>query len=471
MKEIQERMFADRQNLALYNKVIAYGFDYLKKLPKRNVYPTTQALENLKDFDEPMPQSSAEAFEVLDLLQKSGAPATVAMNGSRYFGFVIGSAVPAGMSAKLLATFWDQNTGMFVASPIAGKLELVVEEWLRSIFHLPEGTVAGFVSGTSLANLCGLIAGRYRLLKNQGWDVNQKGLAGAPPIRIIAGREAHSTIMKTIAILGLGLENIHLVDSDEEGRIIPSRIPELDNSTLLILQAGNVHSGAFDDFAAITKKAKQAGAWIHIDGAFGLWAAACDSLAHATKGIEYADSWAVDGHKTLNTPYDSGIALCADKEALASALHLSGGYLILNEERDGMFFTPDMSRRARVIELWATMKYLGLEGIDQIVLNMHERARQFEKELSALEGFSVLNEVAFNQVVVACDTDLLTEEVLREIQEERICWVGGSTWQNRKVIRISVCSWATTEEDVRMSVASFRSSLEKVRVKNSSLVH
>jgi glutamate/tyrosine decarboxylase-like PLP-dependent enzyme len=343
----------------------------------RNVYPTNEALENLKHFDETMPIKSSNSIEIIEQLNSYGSPATVSQIGGRYFGFVNGSVVPCGLAAKLLGTFWDQNTAMYVISPIAGKLEKVVEQWLKSIFKLPPETVAGFVSGTSTANLCGLASARFRLLKNQGWDINQKGLLNAPPIRIIAGKEAHSTVIKTIGLLGFGHDNIEFIDTDAQGRIRTDLIPELDNKTLLILAAGNVNSGSFDNFSEICERAKQAGAWVHIDGAFGLWAGAVEKLRHLTNGIEYANSWAVDGHKTLNTPYDCGIILCNDKEALTSALHMSGGYLVLSDDRDGMFYTPEMSRRARIIELWATLKYLGTSGIDRMVYGLYERAKQF----------------------------------------------------------------------------------------------
>ena len=246
---------------------------------------------------------------------------------------------------------------------------------------------------------------------------------------------------------------------DNQGRIIPELIPELDENTILILQAGNVNSGAFDDFDSICEKAKKSNSWIHIDGAFGLWAGAVEALTHLTKGIEKATSWAVDGHKTLNTPYDSGIILCADKEAITSALHMSGSYIIESTERDGMFFTPEMSRRARIIELWAIMRYLGKNGIDEMILTMHKRAKQFANEISQIPGFSVENDVVFNQVIVKCNSDKLTEKVLSNIQMLRDCWLGGSMWFGKKVMRVSVCSWATTENDISKAVKSFEKAL------------
>jgi len=456
-------MFAEMQDQEIFHRALEYGLDYINHSPDRNIFPTAEAIEQLKNFDEPLPDAPGDAGEVIRQLNETGAPATVSQIGGRFFGFVNGAVVPAGMAAKILATFWDQNTAMYVMSPLVSKLESVVEKWLQSVFNLPEQTVAGFVSGTSTANLCGLAAARYRLLQNQGWDINRKGFLNAPPIKVIAGEEVHSSVIKTISLLGFGNENIQFIETDDQGRIKIDNIPPLDNTTLLILSAGNVNTGSFDHFTRICKQAREAGAWVHVDGAFGLWAAASAQLSYLTDGMEYAHSWAVDGHKTLNTPYDSGIILCADKESLKNALHAAGGYLVISEDRDGMFFTPEMSRRARIIELWATMKYLGKQGMDDMITTMHERARQFEKELAGLEGFTVLNEVVFNQVLVACETDELTLAVIKNIQEERVCWLGGSVWQGKRVIRISVCSWATTEQDVRLSVDSFKSSLEKAR--------
>jgi len=460
---IQEKMFADVSDKGLFEKAKTYGLNYLEEAFDRQVYPAEKALEDLALFEEDLPEKTGDAHQILDQLDKYGSPATVAQVGGRYFGFVNGSVVPAGLAAKNLSIFWDQNTAMQVISPISSKLESVVQNWLVQLFGLPAETVAGFVSGTSMANFCGLAAARYRILKRQDWDLTEKGLFGAPKIRVVTGRHAHSTVLKAISLVGLGKGNIEWVYVDDQGRILVDKIPQLDDKTILVLQAGNVNSGAFDDFEKITKKARSAGAWIHIDGAFGLWAGGTKRLKHLTAGFEDADSWAVDGHKTLNTPYDSGIILCRDKEALVSSLHMTGGYIIMGDQRDGMFFTPEMSRRARVVELWATLKYLGRDGIDQMVFGLHERARQFAERLAEIEGFQVLNEVVFNQVIVQCESDELTDSVIAEIQNQRECWVGGSTWNGWRVIRISVCSWATTAADVERSVRSFEKSLQVVK--------
>ena len=453
-------MFLEIRNKEIFNQVQQYAYEYLENVFERNVYPTQEALEKLSVFDEELPANSTNSKNVLEQLNKFGSPATTATLGGRYFGFVCGSAVPVGLAAKNLGTYWDQAPAMNVLSPIGSKLESIVEKWLVDLFNLPQNTSAGFVSGTSTANLCGLAAARYRILQRNNWDINEKGLRNSPKIRIVTGKQSHSTVLKAIGILGLGTENIEWVDVDNQGRIIPDLIPELDKSTILILQAGNVNSGAFDNFETICKKAKIANAWVHIDGAFGLWAEAVNELKHLTKGIEKSTSWAVDGHKTLNTPYDCGIILCSDQEAMTSALHMSGSYIIESTERDGMFYTPEMSRRARIIELWSIMKYLGKNGIDEMILTMHQRAKQFAEEIEKIRGFYVENDVVFNQIIVRCNSDKITEQVLNNIQMLRECWLGGSMWFGKKVMRVSICSWATTESDISKSVKSFEKALE-----------
>lgn len=438
----------------IFNQAKEYAFDYADKALERGVYPTEEAIEKLGIFDERLPGKTEDPSGIIELLHKYGSPATVAQIGGRYFGLVNGGVIPTALAVKWLNDFWDQNTPLFVTSPITSKLEAVAESWLKELFGLPESTVAGFVSGTSMSILCGLAAARFRIYQRLNWDINSRGFLNAPRVRIVAGLHAHATVLKAIALLGFGKDTIEWVDVDDQGRMMPDKIPVLDERTILVLQAGNVNSGSFDHFNEICEKAQKTNAWIHIDGAFGLWAAGSEELKYLTSGIEKADSWSVDGHKTLNTPYDCGIVMCRDKEALVSALQATGSYIVYGENRDGMLYTPEMSRRARATELWATMKYLGREGISELVYRLHERAKQFADGLSE-NGFNILNEVVFNQVLVACDSDPETEETLKNLQELRECWCGGSQWFDKKVIRISVCSWATTEEDVRRSVLSF----------------
>ena len=453
-KGIREQMFQEMADKSIFDQAREYAFDYADKAMERSVFPTPASIEDMNAFNEDMPALSGDPKKIIEMLHKYGSPATVSQIGGRYFGFVNGGVIPAALAAKWLSDFWDQNTPLHYTSPIASKLESIVEKWLRQLFNLSDETVAGFVSGSSMANLCGLAAARFRIYQRLGWDINAKGLEGAPKIRIVAGKHAHGTVLKAIAILGLGKDNIEWVEVDSQGRIITGEIPTLDSRSILILQAGNVNSGAFDPFEEICQKARETGAWIHIDGAFGLWAKCSDKLKHLANGIEWANSWAVDGHKTLNTPYDCGIVLCNDREALVSALQASGSYILYGENRDGMLYTPEMSRRARIVELWTSLKYLGKQGIDELVYGLHERAVQFSIELKAA-GFEVLNEVVFNQVMVTCECDDITGKTLDLIQKSGECWCGGAVWNNRKIIRISICSWATTSQDVSLSVKAF----------------
>ncbi|MBI9049736.1 MAG: aspartate aminotransferase family protein [Anaerolineaceae bacterium] len=450
----QKAMLHSQKQRTLFEEAKSYASEYLDDVLDRNVFPTENALENLNFFDEAIPDIPGDPAEMLRILHEYGSPATVASTGGRYFGMVIGSAFPPVMAAKWLATVWDQISALHVTSPISSKLESVCEKWLIDLLGLPENSVAGFVSGTSMATMCGLAAARYELLNRAGWDVINNGLFGAPPIRVVLGAEAHSTVYKALAMLGLGKERVETVPIDSQGRMIAEAVPNLDNNTLLILQAGNVNSGSFDPFDEICEKANQANAWVHIDGAFGLWAAASNQTKHFTYGIEKADSWSVDGHKTLNTPYDSGVILCKHAHALVSAMQATGAYILYGEHRDGMLYTPEMSARGRAIEIWATLKILGKSGVEELVNVLCTRAQQFAIEISAA-GFQVLNDIDFNQVVVACPNPEQTTAILDHLQKSGECWCGAGNWHNTPVIRISVCSWATTAEDITRSVQAF----------------
>ncbi len=459
-KNLREKMLQELEIKAIFEQAQDYAFDYADKIRERNVFPTDDAITDLDKFTAVLPQTTGEAAEILKLLNQYGSPATVAQTGGRYFGFVDGGVLPISLAVRWLSDFWDQNTALYAMSPLASKLEEICESWVRELLGLPERVVAGFVSGSSLAIFCGLAAARYRIFQNNNWDINGKGFYGAPRVRIVAGRHAHGTVVKAVALLGFGIENIEWVETDSEGRIVSSKIPELDESTILILQAGDVCSGAFDPFEEIITKANKAKAWTHIDGAFGLWAAASSKLTHLTRGIENANSFSVDGHKTLNTPYDCGIVLCDDGEALTRALHASGSYIINSQHRDGMLYTPEMSRRSRSIELWSVLQYLGKEGVDELIYGLHLRAVQLGEELRA-EDFKILNDVVFNQVLVACETDVLTNQTLENIQQSGECWAGGASWDGRAVIRISVCSWVTSESDITRSVNAFVTARQK----------
>jgi glutamate/tyrosine decarboxylase-like PLP-dependent enzyme len=447
-------MRQQNSDLLIYEQAVAYAFEYLESIGKRAVFPPVDELQGLARFEEDLPDEPGDVLSMLRLLHEAGSPATVAQGGGRYFGFVNGGVIPGSLAARWLADAWDQNAALHVISPIASRLERLCEEWLVDLLALPPGTAAGFVSGTSIATMCGLLAGRNSLLEGLGWDANEQGLFGAPPIRVIMSEQAHGTVRKALAIIGIGGQAIEVVAADEQGRLDPDHLPALDERSLLILQAGNVNSGAFDPFVAPCAEARRAGAWVHVDGAFGLWAAACRQTERLTQGSELANSWSVDAHKTLNAPYDSGIILCRDRAALVNAMQASGSYMQFSEERDGMLYTPEMSRRARSIELWALLKTLGRRGVDELVRRLCDNASLFAEELRK-HGFRILNDVVFNQVLVACEAPEYTVKTLENMQASGECWCGGSEWRGEPVIRISVCSWSTTAEDVHRSVQAF----------------
>jgi len=451
---IHERMRDEISSKAIFEQAKTYAYEYMDEVHQRTVFPDDQAVQQLESFDEPLPDFPQSGEEILRHLNEFGSPATVAQTGGRYFGFVNGNVIPTALAARWLSDTWDQNAGLYVMSPIASKLEQVCKRWLTELFNLPRSTVAALVGGTSIATFCGLAAARYTILERLGWDVNAKGLFGAPYFRVVVSEQAHGTVFKALALLGIGRDILEIVPADSQGRLDVSQLPALDSQTLLILQAGNVNTGAFDAFEEICKQANEAEAWVHIDGAFGLWAAASRNKEQLTHGIELADSWAVDGHKTLNTPYDCGVILCRHPEALVAAMQATGSYIQLSDEYDGMLYGPDMSRRARSVELWASLKYLGRNGVEQLVDEMCARAVQFGEQLGR-NGFRVLNEVVFNQVLVACETAEQTEAALEHLQRSGVCWCGGTIWQGAPAIRISVCSWATTEDDVATCVQAF----------------
>lgn len=460
---ICDRLREQALDNTLLNQVHSAALDYMATVQERSVFPDKEALEGLSAFDEPLPETPCDPHELLKLLHTNGSPATVAQTGGRYFGFVNGGIAPAALAAKWLADVWDQNAAMYVSSPVISRLEEICEQWLLSLFGLPAGTAAGFVSGSSTATLCCIAAARNHLLDNLGYDVSAKGLFGAPEIKVVLSEGAHSTIYKALSILGLGSERIIKVPMDDQGRIRDDLVPELDNRTLLILQAGNVNSGAFDRFGALCDKAQVAGAWVHVDGAFGLWAASSDSLKHLTEGFEKADSWSVDAHKTLNAPYDNGIALCRNRQALIAAMQMTGSYITLSPQRDCMIYTPEMSRRGRIVELWATLKSMGRSGISELVQDLHDKAVYFASLLEN-EGFTIHNEICFNQVLVSSNTVEQTQAVLKAVQDSGELWCGASQWEGKPVIRLSVCSYRTNREDIERCVRAFVAAKKSISV-------
>lgn len=457
---IGQIMSSPKKSKDLFEQAAFYAYDYMENIDSRPVYPLDNDLENLSVFDEPFPESMGDAKNILQLLHEYGSKACVAQTGNRYFGFVNGGVTPVALASKWLSDVWDQNAAMFVTSPIASCLESVCEKWLVNLFGLPEETVAGFVSGTSAASMCGLVAARNQLFKNMDWDIEKKGMFCAPKLRVVLGEQAHSTIFKALSLIGFGLEDIERVPVDDQGRMIVSKIPDLDDKTIVIVQAGNVNTGSFDSFNEICDRAIKVNAWVHVDGAFGLWAAGSESKRHLISGIEKADSWSVDAHKTLNAPYDCGIIFCRHEKAMVSALQNTGAYIQYGDKRDGMRYTPEMSRRARSVELWATLKFFGKKGVECLVDDLCEKARLFAIQLEQ-HRFTILNDVVFNQVLLSCDDEALTLAVLHNIQSDRTCWCGGSSWNGKAAIRISVCSFATTKEDITNCVEVFVNARKK----------
>ncbi len=445
-------MRSELKDKSIFNKSIEFAYKYMDNIEEQSVYPENSAIENLDIFDEELSDNSTAGIEIIDKLHRFGSPATIAQIGGMYFGFVNGSIIPVALAARWLADTWDQNAAMYVSSPIASKLEQVAQNWIVDLLKLPEKTVMGLVSGTSTATFIGLVTARNAVLKKKGWNVNEDGLFGAPKIRVIISEGAHSSVFKALALLGIGMGSVERIPTDDQGRILTAKIPELDDTSILILQAGNVNTGAFDDFREIYNRAN--GAWIHIDGAFGLWVAASSKLKYLTDGIDLADSWSVDGHKTLNTPYDCGIILCKHEYGLVSAMQATGSYLKFSEKRDGMLYVAEMSRRARSVDLWASLKFLGKNGVSELVEGFHDLSVELANLLT-INNFIILNEIVFNQVLVSCKSSEKNSELLDILQKSGQTWMGDTVWRGQRVIRVSICSWATTKDDINSLVNLF----------------
>ena len=374
------------------------------------------------------------------------------MAGPRFFGFVIGGSMPVSVATNWLTTAWDQNVVMHEVTPAAATLEQVALDWLVDILGLPGGTGGGFVTGATVANFTALAAARHRVFADAGWDVEADGLIGAPALTVIVGEEAHPTLFKSLGMLGLGRERVVRIPVDSHGRMIAAELPVIDGPTIVCTQAGNINTGAFDPIGDICDTVKPSGAWVHVDGAFGLWAAASPKQAHLIQGVQKADSWATDAHKWLNVPYDSGIAFVRNPPDLASAMAITADYLITDtEHRNPSDYTPELSRRGRGIDVWAALRSLGRNGVAELVGRCCRHAKRFAAGF-ADAGFVVLNDVVLKQVLVSFGDDATTRRIIDEIQRDGTCWCGATVWQGKPAMRISVSSWATTENDVEVSL-------------------
>jgi glutamate/tyrosine decarboxylase-like PLP-dependent enzyme len=430
---------------------------YVRKISDRRVAPDQKSLAVLTRLHEPFPQDSTDPLEVISMLDEIGSPATVATTGGRYFGFVTGGALPASMAANWLAAAWDQNASLRVMSPIAAELEDIVLRWVYEALDLPADCEGGLVTSATVANFAALVAARYALLKRAGWDVGDDGMFGAPPIQVIVGEQVHASVLKALSLAGFGKKRLTVVEADSQGRMRAEKLPPCGDRTIVCIQAGNVNTGAFDPAAEICAKAKEQGAWVHVDGAFGLWAAVSPKLQHLTSGFNNADSWATDAHKWPNVSYDCGIvivrAIAGQPSALRSAMALKAAYLEPGTQREPMHHVPGASRRARGVELWAALKSLGRSGLISLVERTCSHANRLAEGLRAA-GLDVLNDVVINQVLVSFGSAETTQEVIRRIQEDGTCWCGGTVWHGKPAMRISISSWATTEADVDRSLAA-----------------
>lgn len=428
------------------------AISYLESLESRGVAPLPEAIANLAVLDRPLPEGSSDPEYALKQLDEICSSATMVMAGPRFFGFVIGGSLPVTLAANWLAGAWDQNTAYYNVTPATSYLEQISLRWMRELFHLPPECGGAFVTGATMANFSALAAARNAVLKRTGWNVEADGLFGAPPITVIVSAEAHPTLIKSLGLLGLGRNRVIKVPTDSQGRMRADALPSLAGPTIVCTQAGNVNSGAFDPISEICEKAHRDGAWVHVDGAFGLWAMAVPSMVHFTSGMANADSWATDFHKWLNVPYDSGVALVRDADALRAAMAVTAEYLpTVSPFRNPSDFTPELSRRARGVEVWAALQSLGRNGVAELVERTCRHARRFAQGFQSA-GYEVLNEVVLNQVLVAFGDAESTNRVISGIQSDGTCWCGGTVWQGRTAMRISVSSWATSDDDVEQSL-------------------
>ncbi|HET7527821.1 MAG TPA: aminotransferase class V-fold PLP-dependent enzyme [Burkholderiaceae bacterium] len=427
---------------------------YLGGLDARAVAPTADAIARLAELDTPLPPRAGDPLHTLRTLDELCSPATMAMAGPRFFGFVIGGSLPVALAAQWLAGAWDQNSALYRGTPATAVLEQVALRWLLDVLQLPAGSGAAFVTGATVANLCALAAARHAVLARAGWDVEAQGLIGAPPVTVVISDEAHPSVTKSLGILGLGRNRVVRVPVDAQGRMVAAQLPPLSGPAIVCTQAGNVNTGAFDPVAEVCERAHAAGAWVHVDGAFGLWAAAAPSRVHLVHGLSQADSWATDAHKWLNVPYDSGLAFVRDPHALQAAMAITAEYLpTASEQRNPADFTPELSRRARGVEVWAALHALGRAGLAELIERHCAQAQRFAEQLAGA-GFEILNDVVLNQVLVSFGSAEHTLRVIERVQHDGTCWAGPTVWQGRTAMRISVSNWSTSDADVDRSVAA-----------------
>jgi len=441
---------------ALWTDAARRAIAYRRTIADRRVSPEPAALDRLvKRLGGPLPEGPGDARDMLAELDDAGSPATIGSTGGRFFGFVIGSSLPAAVAAGWMASAWDQNTGLLVAAPATTLIEQIALDWMLEILDLPRESAGAFVTGGQMANFTALAAARHGVLARMGWDVEARGLFGAPEVTVIVGADAHNTIFKSLAMLGLGRDRVLRVPIDSQGRMRTDAIPDVAGPAIVCIQHGNVNSGAFDAAEPAVRWARARGAWVHVDGAFGLWARATPARAHLAAGAEAADSWATDAHKWLNVPYDCGLALVRDAAALRGAMGTGAAYLQESQVREPMQYTPELSRRGRGVEVWAALRTLGRSGVTELIERCCRHATRFAEALRQA-GFEVLNDVVLNQVLVSFGSDELTRRVIAGLQADGTCFCSGTEWLGRAAMRISVSSYATTDGDVERSIEAMR---------------
>ena len=439
-----------------------HALRWLATLPDRPVPPAASAAEVVAALGSELPDVPTDPIAVVDLLAQAVDPGLTAMPSGRFFGFVIGGTHPAAMAADWLTSAWDQNAGLRTVTPAATAVDDITEKWVLDLLGLPEGGAVGFVTGGTMANFTCLAAARDAVLTRAGWDVGAHGLVGSPGMRVLAGAERHDSVDLVLRYLGVGAPELVAVDA--QGRIDPAALREkLEGSderpAVVVLQAGNIHSGAFDPFEESIAMAHEHGAWVHVDGAFGLFAGAAPGYRHLLHGYEAADSWATDAHKTLNVPYDCGLAIVRDPTALRAAMSMHGDYLIHDAAGDPFEKVPELSRRARAFTVWAVLRSLGRSGVTELVEQMAGHARAFADGIAGIEGAEVLNEVVFTQVCATFGDNVRTLDVVRRMLEDGTAWTSGSVWRQRAVLRISVSNWSTTDADVERTLAALRTAV------------
>ena len=444
---------------AALERASSHALRWLASMPDRSVPPRLTADELLTKLGGPLPQGPSDPAAVIDLLAELAEPGLMAMPSGRFFGWVIGGTLPAALGADWLTSAWDQNSGMRYATPATAAVEESAAAWLLDLLGLPAGADVGFVTGGTMANFTGLAAGRQHVLTAAGWDLDRNGLTGAPPVRVLVGAERHGTVDLVLRYLGLGAPTV--VDADDQGRIrlesLWEALEQGDGPVIVALQAGNLHSGAFDNIGEATAMAHRHGAWVHVDGAFGLWAAASPKHRHLLAGYESADSWATDAHKTLNVPYDCGISIVARPQAVRDAMSMQASYLVHDEgPGDPLDKVPELSRRARGVPVWAALRSLGRSGVADLVEGLTARATAIARGIGTVDGAEVINDVVFTQVCATFGDDTRTKVVTERLLADGTSWMSGSRWRDRVVVRVSVSNWSTDDADVEASIEAVR---------------